>query len=85
MSTPASALPAALPTVRWAWLPPMNSPRYYLMLAVLGIFILYLFRKSIVLQLSEVSTEQRVVADIARCLCRPLGQNYACCHPLARP
>ncbi|MBL8314175.1 MAG: OPT/YSL family transporter [Rubrivivax sp.] len=40
MSTPATALPAALPTVRWAWLPPMNSPRYYLMLAVLGIFIL---------------------------------------------
>ena len=33
-------MPPAGPTVRWAWLPPMNSPRYYLLLAVLGIFIL---------------------------------------------
>ena len=40
MSAPANASPAALPTIRWGWLPPMNSPRYYLMLAVLGIFIL---------------------------------------------
>jgi uncharacterized oligopeptide transporter (OPT) family protein len=33
--------PAAAPTApRWRWLPPMNSPRYYVMLALLGIFIL---------------------------------------------
>lgn len=32
---------AAAPTApRWRWLPPMNSPRYYVMLALLGIFIL---------------------------------------------
>ncbi len=33
--------PAAAPIApRWRWLPPMNSPRYYVMLALLGIFIL---------------------------------------------
>ncbi len=32
---------ATAPTApRWRWLPPMNSPRYYVMLALLGIFIL---------------------------------------------
>ncbi len=46
MNTPSSALPslatAGAPAIapRWRWLPSMNSPRYYLMLAVLGIFIL---------------------------------------------
>lgn len=48
MNTPSSALPpvpmlaadASTAAPRWRWLPPMNSPRYYLMLAVLGIFIL---------------------------------------------
>lgn len=45
MSIPSSALPplpvlAGAAAPRWRWLPPMNSPRYYLMLAVLGIFIL---------------------------------------------
>ncbi len=46
MSTPSDALPLrpATPGLpagqRWRWLPPMNSPRYYLMLAVLGIFVL---------------------------------------------
>lgn len=44
MSTPASALPSSpapgATAPLWRWLPPMNSPRYYLLLAVLGIFIL---------------------------------------------
>ncbi len=31
---------AAASAPRWRWLPPMNSPRYYAMLAVLGIFVL---------------------------------------------
>ncbi len=38
---PTSPAAAAAPTApRWRWLPPMNSPRYYVMLALLGIFIL---------------------------------------------
>ena len=36
-TSPAAAAPTA---PRWRWLPPMNSPRYYVMLALLGIFIL---------------------------------------------
>lgn len=41
MNTSSSAAAAAAPTApRWRWLPPMNSPRYYVMLALLGIFIL---------------------------------------------
>ncbi|RVU44256.1 OPT/YSL family transporter [Rubrivivax rivuli] len=35
-----TSLAAAPATPRWRWLPPMNSPRYYVMLALLGIFIL---------------------------------------------
>lgn len=34
-------MPSHTPTgPRWGWLPPINSPRYYVMLALLGIFIL---------------------------------------------
>jgi uncharacterized oligopeptide transporter (OPT) family protein len=45
MSTviPASAATAAIPTTstqRWRWLPPIGSKRYYLMLALLGSFVL---------------------------------------------
>ncbi len=42
MSIPASALPASATAEgpRWRWLPAMNTPAYYAMLAVLGIFIL---------------------------------------------
>ncbi|MES3013732.1 MAG: peptide transporter, partial [Pseudomonadota bacterium] len=39
MSTPAAALPLyAAP--RWAWLPPIGSVRYYLMLGLLGALVL---------------------------------------------
>jgi uncharacterized oligopeptide transporter (OPT) family protein len=37
---PTSPAAVAHTAPRWRWLPPMNSPRYYVMLALLGIFIL---------------------------------------------
>lgn len=37
---PPHAVPAAASAPRWAWLPPIGSRRYYLMLALLGIFVL---------------------------------------------
>jgi uncharacterized oligopeptide transporter (OPT) family protein len=45
MSTPLASLPArpaapVTPGQRWAWLPPIGSARYYVLLAALGIFVL---------------------------------------------
>ena len=40
ITAPAAAAPFSTAGQRWRWLPPIGSKRYYLMLAVLGIFVL---------------------------------------------